>query len=131
MAEFSATDQPFQYGEAFRAPVRPAVGAAAVRPGGAAQRSLTGLEPGSENDETGLHVPLGGAGVGAAAVGLGDQGLGLVAGEVGNGHPELDVQGETAFGVLGQGDQGGDGGLAGVIFSIRATEWRALSKQAA
>ena len=81
-------------------------------------------EPGSENDETDLDVALGGAGVGAAAVGLGDQGLGLVAGEVGNGHPELDVEGETAFGVLGQGDQGGDGGLAGVIFSIRATEWR-------
>ena len=46
-------------------------------------------------------------------MGLGEQGLGLVAGEVGDGDPELDVEGEAAFGVLGQGDQGGDGGLAG------------------
>src|SRR4029450_1252956 len=66
-------------------------------------------EGASDHRQLDVDVPLGRPGVGAAAVGLGDQVLDLVAGQVGDGDPQLDGQPVPALGGLGQGDQGGGG----------------------
>jgi hypothetical protein len=74
----------------------------------AAQRKCRGSPPPAasrlENRQADIDVAPGGPGVGAAAVGLGDQGLGFVTREVGDGDPEFDVEGVASLGVLGQGD---------------------------
>src|SRR4029450_4702174 len=78
------------------------------------RREVTGekarpREGASDHRQLDVDVSLGRPGVGAAAVGLGDQVLDLVAGQVGDGDPQLDGQPVPALGVLGQADQGGDG----------------------